>query len=129
MDEMFCAATLTRTSGNLNGHPGHPARALGLVTAAPPTTSRAGNGGAGPALARSADGSFGGNRRWRFAMLVPRPALSAGTFSSICFVSDGERYVYRLVHPAGASTGQPLPVMVMLLAASRTAKTLRAEPA
>lgn len=51
---------------------------------------------------------------WRFAMLVPRLSRSAGTFSKHYFVSDGERYAYRLYIPAGASTGQPLPVMVML---------------
>lgn len=112
MDKMLRATALTR-SGNLHEATLVIQRALGLV-AAPPTPRAAAT--VEPALrlpaapmARHAEAED-----VAFRDVGTAPRASAGTFSKHYFVSDGERYAYRLYIPAGASTGQPLPVMVML---------------
>jgi poly(hydroxyalkanoate) depolymerase family esterase len=123
MEEMLRATALTR-SGNLKEATLAIQRALGLVT--PQTTPQPAPrhphqpvGGDAVDVAFREISPAGDKGPGAQPDVAPTPTAppaghSSGTFTKDHFVSNGERYVYRLYIPAGVPPGQPIPVMVML---------------
>lgn len=120
IDEMLRATALTR-SGNLSEATRAIQRALGLGTQGPGSFAEPSQVGQPRQAANASvvDVAFRdvGPIEDKAAPRTHAPLVSptaGGMFTKEDFVSNGERYIYRLYVPAGMPPGQPLPVLVML---------------